>query len=123
MPEAEFMPLSIAVLAHHPLDAPRLPLLAMLERALDDLGQVQGPSGRGESAYARGFPVGQALARQYVQRCLESRGPHGLALLVERMLDLPAEQHVDPARKALFAGFCWHLEQLLHNPCCGAPND
>ncbi len=100
------------------------PLLATLERALDELAlERQQTAGARESSYARAFPAGEELGRLYGQCSLGSMGPHGLALLIERMLDLPAAVDADPARRALFSGFCWQLEQMLNDPLHSAMDD
>lgn len=100
------------------------PLLAMLGHALDELGlECQATAGARKSIYAQAFPVGEALGRVYGQRCLGSAGPQGLALLIERMLGLSAAVDTDPARRAVFSGFCWQLERILSGPCYSAPDD
>jgi hypothetical protein len=100
------------------------PLLALLERALDELAlEQQQKGGSRKSSYARGFLAGEALGRLYGQCRLGSLGPHGLALLIERMLDLPAAVDGDPVPRALFSGFCWQIEKMLNVPLQSALDD
>ncbi|WP_297912853.1 hypothetical protein [Thiomonas sp.] len=89
-------------------------LLAMVERAVEYLDRDADPPLQGSSPYARAFPVGEAIGRLFWKRCVESEGPHGLALLIEHMLDLSPATGGDRIRRALYSGFCWQLEQLTH---------
>jgi hypothetical protein len=89
-------------------------LLAMVERAVETLDRNADPPLQGNSPYARAFPVGEAIGRLFWKRCVESEGPHGLALLIEHMLDLSPASGADRVRRALYSGFCWQLEQLTH---------
>ena len=89
------------------------PLLATVERAMDDLAQRARVPRGSATRYAQGFPVGEALGLLYCQRCHDARQPQGLALLIEHMLACSAENEPDSARRALFSGFCWQLEQML----------
>ncbi len=96
------------------------PLLATLERAIDDVGQCARASR--EAGHEHGFQVGEVLGLLYWQRCLGGEGPHGLALLIERMLAAPAGDESDGARRALFSGFCWQLERILMAQSGAAPH-
>ena len=89
-------------------------LLAMVERAVESLDRDADPPPRGSTPYARAFPVGEAIGRLFWERCQESEGPYGLAMLIEHMLGLPPASAGDRMRRALFSGFCWQLEQLSH---------
>lgn len=99
-------------------------LLTMVERAVAYLDRDADPARRGSSPYARAFPVGEAIGRLFWKRCVESEGPHGLALLIEHMLDLSPATAADRVRRAMYSGFCWQLEQLtretLHKTGCAA---
>ncbi len=92
-------------------------LLALIDGFVDDIatgrGEQHGP--QDEDPYSRGFPLGEALARRFAARCRLGEGPHGLAMLLQRMLEprnhaAPVEARV---RRGLFAGFCWEFEQSL----------
>ncbi len=87
-------------------------LLAMVERAVEYLDRDADPAPRESSPYARAFPVGEAIGRLFWKRCVESEGPHGLALLIEHMLDLSPATAKDRVRRAMYSGFCWQIEQL-----------
>ena len=96
------------------------PLLATLERAIDEL--ERGARASREAHHEHGFLVGEVLGLVYWRRCRGGEGPHGLALLVERMLAAPAGDESGGARRALFSGFCWQLEQILQAQSCAAPD-
>ncbi len=92
-------------------------LLALIDALVDDIakGRDEQDGPQDEDLYSRAFPLGEALAQRFAARCRLGEGPHGLALLLQRMLEPRAQGAVvEPrARRGLYAGFCWEIEQSL----------
>jgi hypothetical protein len=92
-------------------------LLALIDKLVEDVAAGRGEQEltQGEDPYSRAFPLGESLARRFGARCRLGEGPHGLALLLQHLL----EPHSDGglararARRGLYAGFCWEIEQSL----------
>lgn len=90
-------------------------LLALVERTLEYLGHDSANDPGGGTTYSRAFPVGEAIGRQFWERCAHGSGPYGLAMLIEHMVGLPPVTSRTRMQRALFSGFCWQLEQMLRH--------
>ena len=88
-------------------------LLALVERTLEYFESDPVADSSGGATYSRAFPVGEALGRQFWERCAQGCGPYGLAMLIEHMVGLPPVTSRNRLQRALFSGFCWQLEQML----------